>query len=685
LFEKNTLFLRKRPREFQFFVRTLLQQNLEIVTYEYVESESQSRDMREIAKIKQEQGRLLFLYGYGLIRLFQLENDIGSVFKEKNEVAVEETLFNRFMSLIEQELTLLSSMKLDLLSYFDYGRDKSNQVYVSFKNDSKTLEKIIKWGNRYVNQDFFDSIQNMKSGRFLFYDRDWSPRHITLEKMNVIWNVFQEVYKEFFGIECLFDNPSQYLAGLNGFNRVSTSWSLSKPEQFLELKDQYGNSIIVDQEILRKSVSTFLPICQPLEQIKPIEKMLDTYKLNDTLFYTALGCKTPDNMYLLPIPFWLKKKISLVGPRFLKKLETSCGNVHWDLFCEELEFLIEKILDKSLAIQPALFYKPLEIQKISPTMKIIDKNVEFRLKDGKKGEIDLLVQKDQILYLLEAKSLRKGRKNKEYIKKKSPKQCDRYTEFILEKELDAFLSSYGLDGQISEVRILVVTSGFPDFLCVESPDTGNIYGVISSIDFFRLFLGFWAIMENKIIDKLIRDFSSSCKDVFVSLKVSGISIAQTKYRLINYKRQIYKIYTQNWLLPTARLTSMPSFSYPVNGITIFDIKGSMKIERYFRNEPDWFLKHPKKLADKPLKIYLATQLGAVHIKTWCRNCESCFIVYTEELEGQPADLKCYFCKKSLTELPDAIRENYISELQNVIVSFKFGLSKKILDGDLRLE
>jgi len=706
LFNHNNGVIKPLISDFRIFVHTILFNYQETTKKLFESIKNNSPDKNNILE---ERIKLKLYYGYSLIRLYELEDE-KYIFFERGQDELKpmnNSDYTFFRGLMEGELMLLFSNKLDLLSFFDYG-EKNKKLAIIFKSDKKTLKKILRWGYRNENRSFFNSTNNLESD-FLFYDRDQSPRHFSLERMEGLWNLFTVVYKEFFGIDCLFENPSEFKLAIEIFRFFHTDIFPFGKENPNPIVNNFVNKSNVSQKQLKKFIDSFLPICYDLGKSIPIKKYKRFNDLESIIYNIASCCKFNNKRFLIPQPFdWLERRIGDIGPLFLRKIETLPSKMSLDLFCDEIELLVNGILTGKLSITPTTLHKEIRIQKKSFSLKIIAKNVHFTLDNGEDGEIDIIIQNMGTLYLLEAKSLRKGRANRKYIREKSPRQCDRYVDLVKEGYLESLLSKYRVDyNQVKDVRILVVTSRYPDFHFVQSKDTQYVFGVISVVNFLRLYIGFRSDVESTFVDDLgkeiVINLHNTDKDAFI-IHTSNL---QTKYRINAYKKQIDSIYTHNWLNTKNYPNLKPLFTFPeeINdknesdeemmsflpfskktGNFLFGIFNQIVLEGSFKNELNWVLKTPKKITDQPIKVYLATQIGNTHFKTWCEPCEICYVYYEDDKqEKHELEKRCFFCEEKLVFFPSVLKKKYSTELNQRILFYKMQIQSKMFQGHVNYE
>lgn len=702
----NSGVIKSRISNFRAFVYTILFKYQEMTKKLY---ESATKNSSDKNYLREERMTLKLYYGYSLLRLFELEDDKGLFFErgEKLLKTMNENEYKFFWDVMESELNLLLNNKFDLLSIFDYG-EKNNKLAIIFNSDKRILKKILRWGSRNENRAFFNSINDLQLD-FIFYDRDQSSRHFSLERMEDLWDLYLAIYKEFFGIDCLFENPTEFKHAVETFRLFHTEIIPLGKENLNSSINYFAKEFNISQEQLKKYVDSFLPICYDLENMIPIRKCKTTYNLEKSILNAASCWRIKNDKFFIPQPLdWLERRLEDIGPLFLKKIETLPGKINYDLFCDEIEILINGILARKISINPTLLHKGLSIQPNFTNLKIIAKNKPFTLDSGEEGEIDLIIQNMGIVYLLEAKSLRKGRANRKYIRNTSPRQCDRYVDLIKSGAFKSLLSKFQVDyDQIKEVRILIVTSRNPDFHFVQSKDTKYVFGVISVVDFLRLYIGFRSNVESSFVDDLGREIGkilqNGNKDVFTI----QTSILQTKHRLNAYKQQIDTIYTYNWLNSRNLIHSMPEFSFPKaikkkdesneelmsffpfskgTGEFLFGTFNQLILEGSFKNEPSWILKTPKEITERPIKVYLATQIGNNHYKAWCESCEICYVYYESGKQlNHEMEKKCYFCEEKLIDFPSALRKKYSTELTIKILHFKMEIQSKMLRGCINYE
>lgn len=161
---------------------------------------------------------------------------------------------------------------------------------------------------------------------------------------------------------------------------------------------------IINENTIQKMKSTFIPLCRQIEDIKQIHQITDLYEFQEIAFDIFTGIKTINNSYLIPFPFWISKKLEKMGPLLIKRLGKLKGLNQLDLLCDELELIINMISKGIIEIKPGKYEYSVKLNN-EGYLRILEKNYNFFLTDGRRGEIDIILQCGSLIYLIEAKSL----------------------------------------------------------------------------------------------------------------------------------------------------------------------------------------------------------------------------------------------------------------------------------------
>lgn len=668
--------------EFYYFIKMKLWREFYLKFRDYFENEELKRNEGELKQIN----ILLRIHAYALLRLHQLDPKI--LFKKINndnlEFERDSSYDTEFYAKLNLEIDIIMQKRYYLLNLFNFSQTDQN-LQIIFRNDEKTLLKIISLTKIFENEEFLSKIQNsiiIQTDSFVFLEKDNSPRHLDSRYMTKIWSIFRDTYKEHFKVNCIFDNPSDFKSSLSILNSFFQPFD----EPFNIISD-YVKFDYLEKfgEDIKPPISTSLfGMFVNINKLPKITSIGSNDRFCKIIQEIAYGFHLDKENIIVPSPYGLKRAFETIGPNLFSKLDNTEGITKNDIFCKEIEFLAYYIKRGLLPIQPNQYERAVKIKIRPGNVGILISGYNFTLKDGTDGEIDIIAENNHRLFLIEAKKKDKGRINRSYIKNKSPLQCDKYVKFISEGYLEKFLKIKGRNiNDFAQVNVLVVTSSFPDFYFVQSKETHNIYSVLSYVEFLRYFYGYTSILENLYVDEIVSDLQKFFYKDFKNPILNNLAIYQIKFMLITYRKDLLKILTKDWR-NLAEKQKLPKFKLPEDSNVlklILSTQAQSIIDWYFKDEPNWLLKIPRLIHKGKIPVYLRTQLGNTHIKLYCSNCDSIHIFYHNEKQKINSSHLCDICKNELITIPDYLRQKYITNISIALLMYKSKYSAKRSVGD----